>query len=33
MNSTWVDNDHQNDNNQKRLDSATKKLNGNRIQV
>lgn len=33
MHSTWVDNDHHTDINQKRYDSAAKKLNGNRIQV
>lgn len=34
MQSTWLDNDHNNnENNSRRIDSASKKLHGNRIQV
>ena len=34
MQSTWLDNDHNNnENNSRRIDSTSKKLHGNRIQV
>jgi hypothetical protein len=33
MHSTWIDNEHQNDNINRRMESASKKTNYNRIQV